>query len=311
MTATAIGFSFLTDLDLGNHNAGEGGSQLSNLKKFDNRPYISGQAYRHGIKDALSEVVEDPSTTECTSRYACGEVEDCKICDIFGYMNTDSLGGEDEPPEKRLSPLRVSPLVGQYDLPQTTDMILQYDESEEADNRIGYRELARNTYRGGVMVDIPAIGRRETSTVESDADHDEIYKRTFTNEIGEDERIQRMKELVDAVRRTTQLAGQARHMADFMPDLVIGATLPEYNQRLQTALQADRETQELETATMRQVVRDLDAVGADLFVAGNRNPNAIDNWDEVMNAADDIESLTVCESVTDCFERVKESASDD
>lgn len=311
MTATAFGFTFLTDLDLGNHNAGEGGSQLSNLKKFDNRPYISGQAYRHGIKDALSEVVDDSSTTECTSRYACGEVEKCKICDIFGYMNTEGLGGEDEPPAKRLSPLRVSPLVGQYDLPQTTDMIVQYDEGEDADNRIGYRELSRNTYQGGVMVDIPAIGRRETTTVESNADHDEIFHRELVNEIDDSEREQRVKELVDAIRRTTQLAGQARHMADFMPDLVIGGVLPEYNQRLQTAFQVDRESKELETETLAQVVRDLGQIDADLFIAGNRNPNVIENWDEVMETAEDTDALTICGSVTECFEKVKQTASDD
>jgi hypothetical protein len=120
-----------------------------------------------------------------------------------------------------------------------------------------------------------------------------------------------MKELVDAIRRTTQLAGQARHMADFMPDLVIGGVLPEYNQRLQTALQVDRETQELETQTMAQVVRDLDQIDGELFLAGNRNPHALENWNEVMDTAENIDALTVCDSVTECFESVKQAASDD
>jgi len=311
MSTNSIGFTFLTDLDLGNHNAGEGGAQLSDLKKYDNRPYISGQAYRHGIKRALDDVVDDPSTTDCTSRYACGEITDCKLCDLFGYMNTDTLGGEDQPPEKRLSPLRVAPLVGQYENPQTTDMILQYDESEESDNRIGYREMVQNTYRGGVMVDIPAVGRRESSSVQSDAEHDEVFTRTFEKEIDDEERATRIRELVDAVRQTTQLAGQARHMADFMPDLLLGAVLPEYNQRLQTAVQLDREARELETSALRSVAGDIDAIGGELYFAGNHNPNVIENWEEAMDTAENLEAITVCESVVECFDAVKNAATND
>lgn len=311
MTATGFGFTFLTDLDLGNHNAGEGGSQLSDLKKYDNRPYISGQAYRHGIKEALDEVVDDPSSMECTSRYACGDIADCKICDMFGYMNTDTLGGENEPPEKRLSPLRVAPLVGQYENPQTTDMILQYDESEDADNRIGYREMAKNTYRGGVMVDVPAIGRRESNTVHSNAEHDEVFTRSFDDKIDAKERTARVGELIDAIRQTTQLAGQARHMADFMPDLLLGAVLPEYNQRLQTAIQVDQDARELQTGTLRSVAKDVDAIGGDLYFAGNRNPSVIENWDAVMDTAENLEAVTVCESVVGCFNAVKSTTTDE
>lgn len=165
----ALGIASLTHVDLGNHNAGEGGSQLSNLKTVDNRPYISGQAYRHAIKDALRNLTAEG--VDCTPRYACGEIESCKLCDLFGYMNTD-LDGDDDPNPKRVSPLRVSPLVGQYDRPVTTDMILQYDV-ENADNRIGYRELSENVFHGALAVDVPAIGQRENESI-ADGDDGEI-----------------------------------------------------------------------------------------------------------------------------------------
>jgi CRISPR-associated protein Cas7/Cst2/DevR subtype I-B len=311
VSTKALGFAYLTDLELGNHNAGEGGSQLSDLKKYDGRPYISGQAFRHGIKQALEEVVENPDSVDCTPRYACGEIGECKLCDLFGYMNTDGLGGEDQPPAKRLSPLRVSPLVGQYELPQTTDMILQYDEGEDADNRIGYREMTRNTYRGGLMLDIPAIGRRETSEVDGDADYDERFHRQFDDEIDEQSRNARVRELVDAIRQTTQLAGQARHMADFMPDLLVGGVFPEYNQRIQTSIQVDADQQELKVATMESVLRDLVDLDGDIYLAGNHNPNIIENWEEVFATADSLDGVTVTDSVVDCFEKVKQAATNE
>ena len=73
----ALGAATLTHVDLGNHNAGEGGSQLSNLKRVGNRPYISGQAYRHAIKDALRARTSEG--VDCTPQYACGEVSTCKL----------------------------------------------------------------------------------------------------------------------------------------------------------------------------------------------------------------------------------------
>jgi len=230
MSTKALGFTFLTHVNLGNHNAGEGGSQLAELKKVGNRPYISGQAYRHAIKDALKQIVDDPSTVDCSPQYACGEISECKLCDLFGYMNTDL--GDDEPPAKRYSPIRVTPIVGQYDRPLTTDMILQYDPDEGADHNIGYREMTENVFKGALMLDVPAVGQRETEQVDSSRDHDEVYQRTFETEIDHADRAERVAELIDAVANTSRLAGQARHMADFMPDFCIGATVDQYNQRL-------------------------------------------------------------------------------
>lgn len=306
MTTKALGFTYLTHVDLGNHNAGEGGSQLSDLKKVGSRPYISGQAYRHAIKDALGQVVDDPQDVDCSPQYACGDIGTCKMCDLFGYMNTDL--GDDAPPKKRYSPLRVTPLVGQYDRPLTTDMILQYDPDEAADHNIGYREMTENVFRGALMLDVSEIGRREIESVDSSSDHDEVYHRRFDEEIDATERAKRVRELIDAISHTTRLAGQARHMADFMPDLCIGATLGQYNQRLTNAIHVDSESGECDVTALTSVLRDLDQGGTEVFVGGTYNPQVLQNWEEVMDGIDQLPHVTTFDSVTECFEAVKENA---
>lgn len=312
----ALSAATLTYVDLGNHNAGEGGSQLSDLKRIGNRPYISGQAFRHAVKDALQ--AETSEGVDCTPQYACGDISTCKLCDLFGYMNTDLDPDEGDPLPKRTSPLRVTPLVGQYDASTTTDMILQYAvggdvkksdngdaDSEQLDNRIGYREMTENVFKGGWAIDIDAIGRREVESIDTSQDHGERYSRELENEISEAERSERLGELLSALLNTTQLAGQARHMADFMPDLVVSAALPVYNQRILNALHVDAETRELNVDALRSVLIDLGNQDAEVWMAGTYNPNVLANWEEVMDIASSLDHVTAVDSVTDCYEAME------
>ncbi len=307
----ALAAATLTHVDLGNHNAGEGGSQLSDLKRVGNRPYISGQAFRHAIKDALR--AETSEGVDCTPQYACGDISTCKLCDLFGYMNTDLDPDADDPYPKRTSPLRVTPLVGQYDTSTTTDMILQYavggdvkksddeEDDEQLENRIGYREMTENVFKGGWAIDIDAVGRREVEDIDTSEDHGHRYSRQLQNEISEAERAERVEELLTAIMNTTQLAGQARHMADFMPDFIVGAALPVYNQRILNALHVDSETAELDTDALSSVLADLDNQDADVWMAGTHNPNVITNWDAAMDLGKTTDHVTVVDSVTGCF----------
>lgn len=306
----------LTHVDLGNHNAGEGGSQLSNLKRIGNRPYISGQAFRHAVKDALQ--AETSEGVDCTPQYACGEISSCKLCDLFGYMNTDLQPDDGDPLPKRTSPLRVTPLVGQYDTSTTTDMILQYavggdvkksddeEDDEQLENRIGYREMTENVFKGGWALDIEAVGRRETEDIDTSQDHGHRYSRELVDEVeDEDTRRERVGELLTALLNTTQLAGQARHMADFMPDFVIGAALPVYNQRVLNAIHVDPETSEVDISALESVLADLENQEASVWMAGTHNPNVISNWDEVMDVGRGAEHVTVVDSVTECYEAMQ------
>lgn len=311
----SIGMAFLTHVNLGNHNAGEGGSQLSNLKKYGNKPYISGQAYRHAIKDSLKSITTDG--VDCTPQNACGEISECKLCDLFGYMNTDLDPSEDEPLPKRISPLRVTPLLGQYEMPVTTDMITQYavggsvkkseengnadSENQDQENKIAYREMEENVFKGALTIDINAIGQREIEDVDPDKEYDEQYQRELKNEISDEKRKNRVKELLESIQNTTQLAGQARHMADFMPDLMVASVQPVYNQRITNALHINQETGEIDILAFESVLKDIINMDADVWVAGTHNPEVISNWGEVIEKSENIDGVNVVDTVTDCY----------
>lgn len=320
-TSKSLSAVTLTHVDLGNHNAGEGGSQLSDLKRIGNRPYISGQAYRHAIKDALR--AETSEGVDCTPQYACGRISECKMCDLFGYMNTDLQPGDGDPLPKRTSPLRVTPLVGQYDASTTTDMILQYavggdvkkddngdDNDEQLENRIGYREMTENVFKGGWALDVDAVGRREIEDIDTSKDHGHRYSRELRDKLDHEQRMDRVDELLTALLNTTQLAGQARHMADFMPDLVVGTAQETYNQRILNALHVDTESRAVETQALKSVLTDLANQRADIWMAGTHNPNVISNWDEVLEVGHEVEAVTVKDSVTECYDAMRPQVND-
>lgn len=306
MTKTALGMTYLTHAQLGNHNAGEGSSQLADLKMYDNRPYISGQAYRHAIREAVRKHTDE--NTECTTNDSCGEVGNCILCDLFGYMN---------PPlenPKRYSPLRVTPPLGQYDAEVTTDMIVQYapggsqkkDESDDdsgssdTDNKIGYRELTDNVYKGAWMVDCDSIGRREREQYDSDGEVGHRYERDL--ETVAENRVERIRTLLKGLQYATGLAGQARHMADFMPDAVVATASDSYSQRVTNALHL--ENGELNTRVFESVLADLTHNGEQVWVAGTYNPTVMENWDEFFEISETRENVTVCDSVSGCYDKL-------
>jgi CRISPR-associated protein Cas7/Cst2/DevR subtype I-B len=230
------------------------------------------------------------------------------MCDLFGYMNPEELGDKDEIPTKRYSPLRVTPLLGQYSQPVTTDMILRYDvEDEEGDldHNIGYREMTENVFRGAFALDVPAIGRRETEELVNGDDHDR-YKRTYSDEIEDTKRAQRVSELLTAIQNTSQLAGQARHMADFMPDFVVAAAMPTYNQRVSNSIRVDSNNGEVNADTLRSVLTDLINLDATVWVAGTHNPAVMNNWEEVFDVATSMDDVSVEDSVSDVFREATE-----
>lgn len=310
----SIGIAHLTHGKLGNHNAGEGGSQLSDLKMYDNKPYISGQALRHAVRDALQ--MHTSNGVDCTPTDACGDVENCKMCDIFGYMNTDLDPSEEDGYEPtRTSPLRMTPSLGVYPKPVTTDMIVQYgvggsvkkEEGSDSDhgNNIAYRELVENVYHGAWALDKSMVGRRESEEMFGDRDTGNRYERKVKDVVGDEERKERINELIDALRDHSQLAGQSRHMADFMPDLCVAAELESYNQRITNALQVDDETEELNVDLFESVCRDIVDMGGNVYVAGNYNNEVISNWEELFETIKGIEGVEIKESVTQCYNELK------
>ena len=306
-----IGLSYLTDGKLGNHNAGEGGSQTSTLKKYGNKPYISGQSLRHAVKDYIKS--QEPNKINCASEDSCGDIENCIICDL-GYMNTD-LDPSENFPTSRQSPLRMTPSVGVYDTPITTDMIVQFGvggsvkkeegSDESHGNSIAYRELTENVYSGAWTLDSYMVGRRESEAMYHDNEIGNRYERTIDNKISESERINRINLIIDALQHYSKLAGQSRHMSDFMPDLAICTRQPTYNQRISNALHVNSESKKLNIKALESVCKDIVNQDGEIYVSGTYNPNVITNWEEVFEMLESIDGVKVLDTVSECYDELK------
>lgn len=298
----AVSITHLTFGALGNHNAGEGGGNVSTLKRYGNRPYISGQAYRHAIQTALRTHV--PSGINCVPKHACGHLSECVRCDLFGYMRADSNLEH----KKRLSPISVTPMLGVYDTDVVADLILQYD-IDVSDNRLAHREMTENVYHGSISIDVDAIGRREDEQIDTSKDDADQYSREFIDELeeigGDQERLARLQQLLTAIQYATKFAGQSRHMADFMPDLIVVAAQEHYTHRLSNALHVDPETGELNETALESVLSDIVNMGGKIWIAGSYNPIVIDNWEAVEAVVDRVDGVTMVRGVAECFDQVR------
>ena len=112
------------ETELTNMNAGEGSSNLKEIKTYNNGlPYISGQSMRH-VRESIKR--EHFDEFKCTPEYPCGDIENCWTCDLFGYLAPGD--------SKRWSPIKASPALGQIRNPITTDLIFRMVEDIECPN---------------------------------------------------------------------------------------------------------------------------------------------------------------------------------
>ncbi len=116
---------WLSETGLTNLNAGEGESNYIDVKKFKkdgiDYPYVSGQAMRFYLKEAMRRSLEDKEYM-CIPNdkgEACGDTEKCIMCDLFGFMKTEEKIGA----RTRISPVKVSPAIG----------LLPFDENANVD----------------------------------------------------------------------------------------------------------------------------------------------------------------------------------
>ena len=120
MEYKSLEISWIFETDLSNMNAGEGSTNLKEIKSYNNGlPYISGQSMRHALRSAMKR--ENKDEFKCTPEYPCGDIKNCWTCDLFGYLLPSSG-------EKRWSPIKASPALGQIRYPITTDLIFRMVE---------------------------------------------------------------------------------------------------------------------------------------------------------------------------------------
>lgn len=260
---------WLSETGLTNLNSGEGGSNYIDVKKYTKNdveyPYVSGQAMRYYLKEAIRRSLEDDEYM-CVPNEdgeTCGEIENCLLCDLFGYMTTRKKeSGRKGGAVTRVSPVKVAPAAGlmKFDENSNTDFLTRKHrtkEEGELEGDIVNVELNENVYKSGISIDIAKIGAVE--------EVEEARKVKITHKIDKSEKEKRIKKILRAIKNFSDYSKQARLLTDFTPDLVIFSLQNRYNHRLQKALELKDRKKEIYSDRLEEVLREVEDVSEEII----------------------------------------------
>jgi CRISPR-associated protein Cst2 len=247
---------WLSKTDLTNLNAGEGESNYIDIKKFKKDgieyPYVSGQAMRFYLKEAIRRDLEGEEymCIPDDKGETCGDIGKCIMCDLFGFMTTIKGKGA----VTRVSPVKVSPAIGLLPFDENTNVDFltrrhRVSEGGKMEGDIVNVEIGTNIYKGGISIDMVRIGSKEKVDEE---------KRTVSIEdiIGVSEKEKRVKKLLEALRYMTDYSKQARLLTDFSPDIVAISLQNKYSHRLQKLFELNN-GRELNILRLNEILDDV------------------------------------------------------
>ncbi len=288
---------WLSKTDLTNLNAGEGGGgNVTELKTYDNgKPYASGQSVRHALREAIER--NNPGVFRCTPESPCGDIENCWLCDLFGYLNPKL----DEGFDRRWSPIKATPALGQIASDIVTDLLIRMsekpkpktrraqteDEQENSDNgeqrkrdqRIAYVQMMSNVYRVGLSLDFANIGFAKKAKYDGTGNKAEFKGWEEIANISPDERKKRAVAVLEAIGGIADFAKQARNAASLSPDIFIASIHSRYSHRTLRALECD-DNGKVNTDTLKFILKDLQDDGAKLFFGFT--PRVVENDKELL-----------------------------
>ena len=288
---------WLSKTDLSNLNAGEGGGgNVTELKTYDNgKPYASGQSVRHALREAIER--NNPKVFRCTPESPCGKIENCWLCDLFGYLNPKLGEGFD----RRWSPIKATPALGQIASDIVTDLLIRMsekpkpktrraqteDEQENSDNekqrkrdqRIAYVQMMSNVYRVGLSLDFANIGFAKKAKYDGTGNKAEFKGWEEIADISPDERKKRAVAVLEAIGGIADFAKQARNAASLSPDIFIASIHSRYSHRTLRALECD-DNGKVSTDTLKFILKDLQDDGAKLFFGFT--PSVVENDKELL-----------------------------
>lgn len=238
----AVVMNWVARADLSNLNSGQGVGNLTELKLYrgNHYPYISGQSVRRALFDTIAR--EHPHDMKCPPESPCGQIDNCWACDLRGFLIAEKID-ENLPgiQEKRWSPIKVTPALGQIPVDIATDMLLQF--VHDSNNKIANVQLAENLYRIGMAIDVAQIGLQMAPRFEKaggkkagDADAEKGKKERFAGwdeevNVGEEQRRRRVHAVLDAVYRLSGFAKQARGAVSLAPEVLVATVQNHYHQR--------------------------------------------------------------------------------
>ena len=247
---------WLSKTDLTNLNAGEGESNYIDIKKFKKDsiefPYVSGQAMRFYIKEAMRRDLEGEEymCIPDDKGETCGDIKQCIMCDLFGFMTTVKGKGA----VTRVSPVKVSPAIGLLPFDENTNVDFltrrhRVSAGGKMEGDIVNVEIGTNIYKGGISVDMVRIGSKEKVDEE---------KRTVSIEdaVDDSEKKNRVKKLLEALRYLTDYSKQARLLTDFSPDVIAISLQNKYSHRLQKLFELN-DKRELNLQRLDDILSDV------------------------------------------------------
>lgn len=261
-----VAIVWLSKTDLSNLNAGEGGGgNVTELKTYDNgrKPYASGQSVRHALREAIHR--NNPGAFLCVPETPCTKVAECWLCDLFGFLNPKSGEGFD----RRWSPIKVTPALGQIASDVVTDLLIRMSDKEKegtqtSDQRIAYVQIMANVYRVGLSLDVANVGKVITPQYEGKGKNAEFKGWETTVEIEHQKKVERTIAVLEAIGGIADFAKQARNAASLAPDVFIASTHSRYSHRTLRALELD-EDGNVNVESLKVVLQDLKDDGAQLF----------------------------------------------
>jgi len=259
-----INVVWLSETDLTNLNAGEGESNYIDVKKYKKSgieyPYVSGQAMRFYLREAirrnLSEneymcVPDDKGET-------CGDISKCINCDLFGFMTTIKGKGA----ITRVSPVKVSPAIGLFSFDENSNVDFltrrhRVTEGTKMEGDIVNVEMGTNIYKDGISIDLLRVGAEEKIDEE---------KRTadIEDKINADEKISRIKKIIEGIGFISDYSKQARLLTDFTPDLIAISLQYVYSHRLQKLFELNEEGK-LNKERFKEILEEVSKFSDKLF----------------------------------------------
>jgi len=272
---------WLSKTDLTNLNSGEGESNLVDVKKFKMNgveyPYVSGQAMRYYIKEAIRRNLSDDEfmCVPDEKGEACGNPKDCIACDLFGFMKAV----KDKGANTRISPVKVSPAIGllPFDENSTVDFLTRrHRGTEKIEGDIVNVEIGVNIYKAGIAIDVQRVGGEEV------IDDNRCVKIEYF--VDENERKNRIAKVLSALRFLSDYSKQARLLTDFTPDFIIIAFQDIYSHRLQKAIKFNGGG--LDVKRLKVILGDVMEYSPKIFVG--LIPKLLENEDEVKKVIEDL-----------------------
>ena len=291
---------WLSKTDLTNLNSGEGESNFIDVKKFKKNgieyPYVSGQAMRYYIKEAIRRnlnenefmcVPDDKGET-------CGDIKNCIGCDLFGFMKPEKDVGA----RTRVSPVKVSPAIGllPFDENSAVDFLTRrYRGGEKSEGDIVNVEIGVNIYKVGIAIDVKRVGgeeKIENGTVKID------YC------VNDEERKNRISKVIESLRYLSDYSKQARLLTDFTPDFIIIAFQDKYSHRLQKAV--DLKANTINVELLKAILNDVSEYSPKIFAG--LIPCLFENEEEVKKLFEEmnIEVKAPHEAIKDALSYLEE-----